>query len=54
MIENMKLFPGSCCDSSFPADSSEHCILAKLNVFSYFCLLSMTVLKLPHSKYQES
>lgn len=33
MIENTKLFTGSCCDSLFPACSSERCNLAKLNGF---------------------
>jgi len=42
MTENMKLFTGSYCESSFPAYISEHYILTELHVFSYFCLLSMT------------
>lgn len=30
MTENTKLFTGSCCESSFPAYSSERCVLPKL------------------------
>lgn len=42
MTENMKLFTGGYCESSFPACISCDDVLTELNVFSYFCLLSMT------------